>query len=309
MPTRALRKVDTTVLRLASDRVTARALANPPADYVGTPAAKILTGIGRRQYLCCITRYLHRERTEDGALRVYMSNRRACHSRLCMECSAAHSKVLVEKTRRITAHAWAAEPSMRALFLTLTERSAVQGQLRPTLQAHAAAIKRLFAQQRIAAAINGSISSIEVAPRLDNGRSTFGVHSHHLLAVRSDYFSTAQYIRQAEFVARFQQARGLDYRPVVDVRTVQIAAAQCEADAAHGIAVELMKYVFKPSHFIHRDGHVHVDSAVVAELALALRNKRTHRLSGCFEVSRKALQRATPKQRAQPHEHAEQHPF
>jgi len=92
----------------------------------------------------------------------------------------------------------------------------------------------------------------------------FHPHTHILLFVDENYFAKAHdlYVPQAEWARLWGECRGLDYRPVVDVRRMRRAS-------------EVAKYVTKAQDYLSpdEDGWT-ADAGTIETLHVALKGRR-----------------------------------
>src|SRR5690606_10304521 len=119
-------------------------------------------------------------------------------------------------------------------------------------------------------------------------RGDYHPHFHVLLAVKPSYFGGG-YIKQAEWVQLWQEAMRVDYRPVVDVRTVK---AKRSSQTVEGAVAEIGKYAVKPSDYLVEDPDE--AAAAVEVLDGALKNRRLVAYGGLFREIRRELHMKDP---------------
>ena len=143
-------------------------------------------------------------------------------------------------------------PDARFIFLTLTVKNCPVTVLRSTLMELARAWQRLT-QLRVWPAL-GWIRSTEIT-RSQRDRSAHP-HFHALLMVPPTYFQ-ADYLRQSQWAELWQQSLRVDYRPVVDVRTIKqnakksvIQVNRVNISQMWAIVCEILKYSVKVSDMV-----------------------------------------------------------
>jgi plasmid rolling circle replication initiator protein Rep len=142
-------------------------------------------------------------------------------------------------------------PDTRFLFMTLTLRNCEIKDLRATLTQMAHAWKRLIELRQWPA--RGWVRAVEIT-RSEKYR-TAHPHYHCLLMVPPAYFQ-GDYLKQAEWAELWQQCLRIDYRPVVDIRTVKLDLVQTSRRVNEppkqlwGAVAEILKYAVKPSDMI-----------------------------------------------------------
>lgn len=142
-------------------------------------------------------------------------------------------------------------PDTRFLFLTLTVKNCPIGQLRDTLGNMASGWKRMMEVKTFPAI--GWVRSVEIT-RSQRDRSAHP-HYHALLMVPPTYFK-ADYLKQNDWAALWQQSLRINYRPVVDVRVVRperrLASGRVVPVSWNiwGAVVEILKYAVKPSDMV-----------------------------------------------------------
>lgn len=156
-----------------------------------------------------------------------------CKVRSCPVCEWRRSMRSVATFFKKVPELEAAYPTHRWLFLTLTVKNCALDDLRSTLAHMNKSWKRMI-QRKDWPAI-GWIKTVEVT-RGANGSAH--PHFHVLLLVKPSYFSGGGYVRQEQWVERWQSVARLDYEPVVDIRVIKPKHGM----SLHAAAVELLKY-------------------------------------------------------------------
>ena len=102
------------------------------------------------------------------------------------------------------------------LLLTLTVRNCSGADLSATLDTIAKGWDRLCKTQRYKRAVRGTMRAVEITYNRSTGQ--YHPHMHVLCAVLPSYYTSRDYIRQAQWSDMWRDAARLDYNPVVDVR-------------------------------------------------------------------------------------------
>jgi plasmid rolling circle replication initiator protein Rep len=145
-------------------------------------------------------------------------------------------------------------PETRFLFLTLTVKNCLIGQLRHTLGDMARGWKRMMEVKTFPAI--GWVRSVEITRGRDGSAHP---HYHCLLMVPPAYFK-ADYLKQRDWVDLWKQSLRIDYKPIVDVRVVRPERRLLSGRVVPaswniwGAVVEILKYAVKPSDMV-RDHH------------------------------------------------------
>ena len=142
-------------------------------------------------------------------------------------------------------------PHGRFLFMTLTVRNCEVSDLRATLTDMAKAWKRMIESRQWPA--RGWVRALEIT-RSEKYR-TAHPHYHCLLVVPPAYFQ-GDYLKQHEWAELWRSCLRVDYRPVVDIRTVKLDLVQTSRRVNQppkqlwGAVAEILKYAVKPSDMI-----------------------------------------------------------
>jgi plasmid rolling circle replication initiator protein Rep len=142
-------------------------------------------------------------------------------------------------------------PDTRFLFMTLTIRNCPVSDLRKTLTHMAQSWQRLT-QLRCWPA-RGWVRAVEIT-RSQRDR-TAHPHYHCLLMVPPAYFQ-GDYLKQWQWAELWRQCLRINYKPVVDIRTVKLDLVQSSQRVNKPPArmweavAEILKYAVKPSDMI-----------------------------------------------------------
>jgi plasmid rolling circle replication initiator protein Rep len=174
-----------------------------------------------------------------------------CRVRHCPVCQWRRSLMWQAKVYRALPQLLRDYPDTRFLFMTLTIRNCPVGDLRKTLTLMARAWQRLV--QRRTWPARGWVRAVELT-RSQKDRSAHP-HYHCLLMVPPAYFQ-GDYLKQYEWAELWRQCLRINYKPVVDIRTVKLDLVQSSQRVNKPPArmweavAEILKYAVKPSDMI-----------------------------------------------------------
>jgi plasmid rolling circle replication initiator protein Rep len=173
-----------------------------------------------------------------------------CRVRQCPVCQWRRSLMWQAKVYRALPALVRDYPTIRFLFITLTIRNCEIENLRATLKLLAQGWQRM-SQLAIWPAL-GWVRAVEITRGRDGSAHP---HYHALLMVPPTYFQ-ADYLKQSEWAWLWQECLRVNYRPVIDVRTVKADYNpnwQGNASASYkiwGAIVEILKYTVKVSDMV-----------------------------------------------------------
>lgn len=172
-------------------------------------------------------------RHEDGTLR--LDTAQFCRVRLCPVCQWRRSLKMYGQLHQVVQalaqqrQAAGAQP-YAWLLLTLTVRNCSGPDLSATLDTIAKGWDRLCKTQRYKRAVRGTMRAIEITYNRRTGQ--YHPHMHVLCAVLPSYYTSRDYIKQAQWTDMWRDAARLDYTPVVDVRratgTAGVTGRSCQ---------------------------------------------------------------------------------
>lgn len=248
--------------------------------------------IAKKSVRCenCAAHQHNRILTRKGQPTVVLSsNTMACHGRECISCEAKRANALAADTIDLMEYVWRLSPGARGSLLTLTTVNRALDQTRAMLLDHQKATKAFFEYQRITTSTLGQFGNIEVAFENRNGVFFAHVHSHHILMVEPGAFSDHRYIRQAEYVALWQRALGVRYKPVVDIRAIKNRDGDStDPYSIRGGIRETCKYCLDTESFIqHEHGTPLVRPELAVAFALAVHRRRLTSMTGIFLAAKK----------------------
>lgn len=188
---------------------------------------------------------------KNGRSKFKLTNAWFCRVRHCPVCQWRRSLMWQAKVYRALPALLKDFPHARFLFMTLTVRNCAIKDLRVTLTNMAHAWKRMIESRQWPA--RGWVRAVEIT-RSQKDRSAHP-HYHCLLVVPPAYFQ-GDYLKQHEWAELWRQSLRIDYRPVVDIRTVKLDLVQTSRRVNQppkqlwGAVAEILKYAVKPSDMI-----------------------------------------------------------
>ena len=186
-----------------------------------------------------------------GLRKLKLTNAWFCRVRHCPVCQWRRSLMWQAKVYRALPALLKDFPHARFLFMTLTVKNCEVKDLRATLIHMAQSWKRLIELRQWPA--RGWVRAVEIT-RSEKYR-TAHPHYHCLLVVPPVYFQ-GEYLKQAEWAELWRQCLRVDYKPVVDIRTVKLDLIQTSRRVntpptqLWGAVAEILKYAVKPSDMI-----------------------------------------------------------
>jgi plasmid rolling circle replication initiator protein Rep len=189
--------------------------------------------------------------TPDGRPKLTLKNAWFCRVRHCPVCQWRRSLMWQAKVYRALPALLRDFPDTRFLFMTLTIRNCPVSDLRKTLTLMGQAWQRLTQLRTWPA--RGWVRAVEIT-RSQKDRSAHP-HYHCLLMVPPAYFQ-GDYLKQAEWAELWRQCLRINYKPVVDIRTVKLDLVQSSQRVNKPPArmweavAEILKYAVKPSDMI-----------------------------------------------------------
>jgi len=180
---------------------------------------------------------------DTGELRLSLRTARFCRVRHCPVCQWRRSLMWQARFLQALPSIEAAYPTARWLFLTLTVRNCPVDDLRRTLRSMNEAWHRLVKRPEFAGNVQGWVRATEVTRGQDDSAHP---HFHSLLMVRPSYFGKG-YVTQSRWAELWQQCARLDYRPIVDIRTVRARRGAPGEKPLRQALAETLKYSVKPS--------------------------------------------------------------
>lgn len=206
---------------------------------------------GERVAQCSQLLEFARDPPTNGKSKLKLKGAWFCRVRHCPVCQWRRSLQWQARLYQTLPRLLTDYPEARFLFLTLTVRNCAVNALRYTLKLLADGWKRLI-ELKVWPAM-GWIRAIEITRSKDG---TAHPHYHALLMVPPAYFQ-ADYLKQSEWSALWQQCLRLPYTPVVDVRVIKqnrkrssLSINNVNISHMWFIVTEILKYAVKPSDMI-----------------------------------------------------------
>jgi plasmid rolling circle replication initiator protein Rep len=192
-----------------------------------------------------------RDPPANGKQKLKLKSAWFCRVRHCPVCQWRRSLMWQAKVYRALPSLLRDFPDTRFLFMTLTIRNCPVNELRQTLDRMRRAWVRLIQLHRWPA--RGWVRAVEIT-RSQKDRSAHP-HYHCLLMVPPAYFQ-GDYLKQQEWAELWRQCLRIDYKPVVDIRTVKLDLVQSSQRVNKPPArmweavAEILKYAVKPSDMV-----------------------------------------------------------
>ncbi|MGN4158010.1 protein rep [Staphylococcus auricularis] len=221
--------------------------------------------------------------TEEGYLKLYKTW--FCKSKLCPVCNWRRAMKNSYQAQKVIEEVIKEKPKARWLFLTLSTRNAIDGDiLEQSLKHLTDSFRRLFKYKKINKNLIGFMRSTEVTVNKNDG--SYNQHMHVLLCVESAYFRKKEnYITQTEWVDLWQKALQVDYRPVANIKAIK-PNKKGDKDIQAAIK-ETSKYSVKSSDYLTGDSEK--DSEIVSDLEQGLYRKRMLSYGGLLKQKHKIL--------------------
>lgn len=179
-----------------------------------------------------------------------------CKVRLCPMCAWRRSLKIFGQVSQVMDKVLEAK-EYRFIFLTLTCRNVAGEELSATIDSLFLAFNRLTKRKKFKLAIKGWFRALEVTHNLVT--DTYHPHFHIILAVTKSYFTDPKYyLSQARWTDMWQSCLQVDYNPIVDVRTFEVASKKVTARSV----AEVAKYTVKSNDYLIPDDLALTDRTV-----------------------------------------------
>jgi plasmid rolling circle replication initiator protein Rep len=190
---------------------------------------------------------------DTGEITFKLANAKFCRVRYCPVCQWRRSLMWKARFYEALPKIIEKQPTGQWIFLTLTQKNCLIGDLRDEIGEMNKAFHRLVKRKEFRG-VAGWIRSLEITPG-KNGPGQAHPHFHVLLLVKPSYFSH-DYTTHAQWRQAWSEAMRLDYLPDVKVQKIRFKKAEVERlgskDAALAAAVaETLKYSVKPEDMLH----------------------------------------------------------
>lgn len=179
---------------------------------------------------------------DEGGLGLKLRATRFCRVRHCPVCQWRRSSMWRARFFQHLPKILQDHPSHKFVFLTLTVKNCKLDELRATISHMNRAWTRL-SQRKVWPGV-GWVKSVEVTQRPG---MMCHPHFHALLMVKPSYFSGNNYIKHEDWVDLWQKSLRIDYKPIVNIKTVKskLKSDNLPEAVMQGIT-ETIKYTVKP---------------------------------------------------------------
>jgi len=237
--------------------------------------------------------YMEFRRYADNTMKLHTAN--FCKTRLCPTCNRRRSMKLFAQVSKIMD---SIENDYEFLFLTLTCKNVSGANLNSQIDTLLSAFKALCLRKQFKKVVRGWCRAFEVTYNWES--QEYHPHFHVMLVVDKNYFKSDDYIQQDDFCLMWQSCLGVDYKPIVDIRTFT------ESEKGKGKEVaEVAKYTIKTSNIMANLQGItpfnqdiqdaarkltdKITDEIVFTLDAALRNRRLIGYGGIFKQKHKEL--------------------
>lgn len=234
-----------------------------------------------------------------------LHNANFCRDRFCPMCNWRRSLKVFGQVSQIMNVLEGQK--YRFLFLTLTVKNCSGEDFKGTIQMMFDGWRKFYHDYfrrnnvlkgvALKGVVCGAFRSLEVT--INHKTGEFHPHFHVILAVTPDYFAGRNYVKQEQWAEMWRTACGLDYKPIVDIRTVKPKEDKKTGEMTiAGAVAEVSKYAAKGEDYIPRS-----DDELEGQFSLAgydrtyylrilldgLRGRRLVDMTGCFRKVKEQL--------------------
>lgn len=183
---------------------------------------------------------------DTGELKLKLSNAHFCRVRHCPVCQWRKSLMWKARFYKAIPEIMSDYKSARWFFLTLTVKNCDIKDLKSTIQEMNKAFKKLIKRKTFIKYNLGFVKTTEITRnKKDNSAHP---HFHILLLMNSSYFKYG-YEKIDVWRQNWKDCLGVDYDPIIDLRTVKIKSGNEQESLSNAVA-ETLKYAVKPSDMI-----------------------------------------------------------
>lgn len=199
-----------------------------------------------------------------------------CRIRICPMCQWRRSKRIYSQMQDIMG---AIGAEYLPLSLTLTLRNCQAGDLAATLDTVTDGWYAMTHSRKWRGLVRGWYRALEITCNLSAG--TYHPHLHCILMVPRSYWHMAASARleQREIAGAWGHALGVDYTPIVDIRTMYNA----DVDSGFAGVLEYTKYALKDVDLAQ------LPISMLHEVDTALAGRRLLGMGGCIKAAHRAL--------------------
>lgn len=233
-----------------------------------TEVSHILENIGYNK----IAEHIHKCGTYVGITEIeniaHIVKADFCRERVCPICAWRRQAKFLSQTIPIIQYL--SSLGYNFIFATLTIKNVKGNNLGKAIDIITKGYNLLSKRRQVKRAWSGIIRSIEVT--YNHKKDTFHPHIHMLIAVTSDYYTSADYISHSTLINLWKECIQADYNPSVHIQAVT-------GESEEVGAVETIKYALKPTQ------EVKALKCFIEEL----KGRRLISFSGIFGKIRKEL--------------------
>lgn len=173
---------------------------------------------------------------QDGSKKLVKAN--FCRDRLCPMCNWRRSLKLYSQVSQVMDVL--ESRGYCFLFLTLTLRNCPWDELPVAIQAFLSGWRNLYHEAPVfRRSVHGTSRALEIT--VNHGARTYHPHLHVVLAVKPSYFTSRDYISQAQWTQLWRSCCDISYDPIVNIKRIK--------ETSQGFK-EISKYAVKGSDFL-----------------------------------------------------------
>jgi plasmid rolling circle replication initiator protein Rep len=219
----------------------------------------------------------------DGAT---LTEANFCKDRLCAMCTWRRTLKIFGQVSRVMD---VLEKDYQFIFLTLTVRNCSADELKDKIAELERGFSLFRRLRQIGRSFQGYFKALEITRHPDYPKEIeYHPHLHCIIAVSPDYFTTKDYLTHAKLRELWQQALGVDYAPIVNIKKVKPAETE-DGDVSLGKAVaEVAKYSVKSDDYL--SGTYSQIRQGIVTLLDALTGKRLCSFGGIFKKVARLLE-------------------
>lgn len=165
-----------------------------------------------------------------------------CKDKVCPVCNRRRAVKHRLRAEKVFEVAMKKEPKARYLFVTLTIKNVVPDDLGEAMTLLTKSYHKMMNRVRIKKNLLGTVRATEITRNENTGE--YHPHIHAVFMVKSAYFKGTNYITYKEWAKIWGDCLGVEYAPVVDIRTIKSSSEDLK-----GAVVEAIKYPVKMTDF------------------------------------------------------------
>lgn len=223
----------------------------------------------------------------EGEMKLHKAN--FCKVRICPMCAWRRSLKVFGQVSKVMDYL-ESNYEYRYIFLTLTVRNVPGDELSNEIDKLFKAFNSMTKRKAFKAVSKGWFRCLEVTHNQE--RDDYHPHFHMIIAVNKSYFKDKRtYISWDGWIVLWKSCLGIDYEPVVDIRTVKPDAKGKES--CKKAVAEVAKYAVKAGDYLIKteDGYMDEEKTDEAVLVIdeALHGRRLIANGGKFKEVHKLL--------------------